>query len=301
MSAVQLDSQKIEQLLNSATNERQRKMYKSLLDKALKKEQAAAEALAAETKAKTEKEAKTSTNSQKQKQKKKKTNKSKTKKEEIPIYQAIGAIVAAPYIQEDLLKIMIESQEYDLYYASGFQKKIYTSLKTEIEENGSTSMCLKVYPRSELSETSIEPKLSLALANFNSDCEKINDYPKGFILRGIWQYIPQSEYKSPVISVYRNLSQFTTFKKLKEAQQFDFCQPYHIPVIWDAPVEPFKSEPVGEKVKEMAKYFVEVRATLKNGLYVVEEMLQKPTLKLPPFITMPKQQQLEEQNKEEEN
>ena len=34
MSVVQLDLQKIEQLLNSATNERQRKMYQALLDKA---------------------------------------------------------------------------------------------------------------------------------------------------------------------------------------------------------------------------------------------------------------------------
>ena len=37
MIAVKSDLQKLENLLNSATNERQRKMYQALLDKARKK------------------------------------------------------------------------------------------------------------------------------------------------------------------------------------------------------------------------------------------------------------------------
>ncbi len=39
---------------------------------------------------------------------------------------------------------------------------------------------------------------------------------------------------------------------------------------------------------QMPRYFVEVRAIFKDGLYVVEEMLGEPTLDIPKFIKVPK-------------
>lgn len=42
---------------------------------------------------------------------------------------------------------------------------------------------------------------------------------------------------------------------------------------------------------QMPRYFVEVRAILKDGLYVVKEMLHPPTLDLPKFIKAPKKKQ----------
>ncbi len=106
------------------------------------------------------------------------------------------------------------------------------------------------------------------------------------MLRGIWQYIPHS--KPPVISIYRNLEQLSAFKKLNKSRQFYFAKPYHIPVVWDGTVEPFKFNPQAEKDSQMPRYFVEVRASFKNGLYLVEEMLGEPTLELPKFIKVPK-------------
>ena len=38
----------------------------------------------------------------------------------------------------------------------------------------------------------------------------------------------------------------------------------------------------------MPRYFVEVRAIFKDGLYVVEEMLREPTRKIPRFIKVSK-------------
>ena len=49
--------------------------------------------------------------------------------------------------------------------------------------------------------------------------------------------------------------------------------------------------PEAEKDLQMPRYFVEVRAIFKDGLYVVEEMLREPTRKLPKFIKVSKKEQ----------
>ena len=40
----------------------------------------------------------------------------------------------------------------------------------------------------------------------------------------------------------------------------------------------------------MPRYFVQVRAILKDGAYVVEEMLSEPTVKIPQYIKLPKKE-----------
>ncbi|MGB5634598.1 MAG: hypothetical protein WBM86_17700, partial [Waterburya sp.] len=91
-----------------------------------------------------------------------------------------------------------------------------------------------------------------------------------------------------VITIYRNLDQLRFFKRLKKSRKFNFAQPRHLPVVWSATVEPFKFNPQLEKGEQMPRYFVEVRATFKDGLYVVEEMLREPTRKIPRFIKVSK-------------
>ncbi len=154
-------------------------------------------------------------------------------------------------------------------------------------------------------QSSAEPILSFSLVNYSQDGEKINDSPFGFVLRGIWQYIPFS--KSPVITIYRNRDRLGYFKRLNKSRQLSFAKPHHIPVVWDGTVEPFKYNPQAETgartsdkspqrathdgeasepsvSSQMRSYFVEVRAIFKDGLFVVEEMLREPTLKIPKFI-----------------
>ena len=341
MSVVQLDIQKIEQLLNSATSSRQRKMYQALLDKARSHSLSSTDSKAPETTHSTTKKTKTETKTTKNK-KKKATPQSvrtthdtepvsvpvsstteaetptiqstppvtesttqltqeessvppqtepKSQSQEPPkqqsddeptIFQAVGALIATPYLKGDRLKVVIEDCEYDLSYNRGYQRQAYISLCSELKENGSKPMFLRLYPVAKFDRSSTEPILSFSLVNFNLNCEKINNYPQGFVLRGIWQYIPQ--YKSPVITIYRNLNQLGYFKRLKGERKFSFAKPHHIPVVWDTTVEPFKYNPEAEKGEQMPRYFVEVRAIFKDGLYVVEEMLREPTRKIPKFI-----------------
>ena len=340
MGVVQFDIQKLEQLLNSATSERQRKMYQALLNKARRQERASINSSAPGTTPETEKKTKAT------KAKKKATRQSATtsaspaipqsitpvpesttqlteEESDLPpqtelksqspkpekqqpnaetrIFQAIGAIVATPYIKDEHLKMAIDGGEYDLLYTQGFRRRAYNLLKAKLEKNGSSPMFLRLYPKAKFEPNSQQPRLFFSLVNFSSNCEQIKDEPQGFMLRGIWQYIPNS--KSPVISIYRNRAQWGYFKKLSKSRQLNFVQPHHIPVVWDAPVEPFKFNPQAEKdsrtshdgeeaspsvSSQMPRYFVEVRASFKNGLYVVEEMLEEPTLELPKFIKVPK-------------
>ena len=361
MSIVQFDSQKIEQLLNSATSSRQRKMYQALLDKARSQERSSTDSSAprttppteqkvpnapphsssnsisaesatqTRTKGKTETKKKTQTVKKNQKAHRqsaiteastqtKKSKKTVTKSSKLTpdssevapqtqlksqsqkpekqqpdteptIFQALGAVIGTPSLQDDLLKVAINDCEYDLLYVPGFRGQAYNLLKAELKKNGSEPMFLRLYPNAKFNRKSQKSRLSFFLVNFSLDCEKINDEPIGFVLRGIWQYSPQ--YKSTVISIYRNCcqSQLGFFKKLNTKQQLYFAHPRHIPVVWDAPIEPFKFNPQAKKGSQMPRYFVEVRAILKDGLYVVEEMLREPTLKIPKFIKVPKKKQ----------
>ncbi len=84
MSVVQLDRQKIEQLLNSATSSRQRKMYQALLDKARKQERSSAKNKRPETIPSTEKKTQTTTKGQTQTQTQKKTKTVKKNKKTTP-------------------------------------------------------------------------------------------------------------------------------------------------------------------------------------------------------------------------
>ena len=77
------------------------------------------------------------------------------------------------------------------------------------------------------------------------------------------------------------------FKSLNKQRQFGFARPHHLPVVWDTTVEPFKFNPQVEKDSQMPRYFVQVRAIVKDGVYVVEEMLSEPTVKIPHYIKLP--------------
>ncbi len=178
MSVVQLDIQKIEQLLNSATTSRQRKMYQALLDKALSQKRASTDSSILLTTPETEKKAKTKTKGQTETQKKTKTVKknkkatpqsatteaspakqstkpltesklteeesevppqtelkSKSKKpqqhpdDEPTMFQALGTILAAPYLFDDLLKVAIDGRSYDLFTPKVFNVDITVHLK----------------------------------------------------------------------------------------------------------------------------------------------------------------------------
>ena len=49
---------------------------------------------------------------------------------------------------------------YCLLFVPAIQKKVYKALKLELENNGSSSMLLKVYPKPGLSIESMKPQFS---------------------------------------------------------------------------------------------------------------------------------------------
>ena len=204
-------------------------------------------------------------------------------KEEAPMFQALGKMVLTPYLKDNDLKIELDGLEYDLLYGDDFTFQAHKALRQELMKNGSRKMLLKLYPNTRFSRKSSSAKLSFILGDFAKKYYTNRKYPSKFKLRGIWQYIPQCE--TPVISIYRNMEQLWQFKKLNEKEQLKLAKPKHIPVVWDdAPVEPFKYVKEVAKEEQMPRYFVEVRAIIFDGVYVVQEMLREPTLDIPTHI-----------------
>ncbi len=232
--------------------------------------------------------------SSKQKETKKENKKTKVQEEKV-IFQAFGKMILTPYLKEKDLKIEIEGQEYDLLYGSDYTARIHRALKQELKNKGSRKMLLSLYPNAQFSEESETAKLFFILAGFEKKSPTNQTYPEQFNLRGIWQYI--SESPIPVISIYRNMEQLVKLKRLNEKQQLKSVQPHHLPIVWEnAPVKPFKYAEEVAKDEQMPGYFVEVSAIIKDGIYVVQEMLKEPRLDIPPYIKAEKLKEYDLEN-----
>ncbi len=359
MTGAKFDIQKIETLLNSATNERQRKMYQALLNKARAElapdsnpsQQKATESshkkpqTSASTKKKAQgksskKKAKSSPPASKQTSSKKKTTSKKEKAsnndsvvvtEEIsatnkstsvlqtkedkesattkakakkqskkskssdkatssdsnnqPYFSGVGIIRGTPYLEGEKIFVTIDEQQYELQKVmGGASRKRINPLKEELESNGSREMLLRVYPNI-LHFTDGRPPYQLfRLVQFYLDEEQYSELPEEFIFRGIWRVA--SYCPSPVITINRNISQLGYYKNLSSDAQKYFARSQDFPVVWDAPVEPFKYDSERKKSEQMPCYFVQVKAIFKNGQYIVTEMLSEPTLDIPRFIKL---------------
>ena len=331
MAAVKSDLQKLEDLLNSATNERQKKMYQALINKAREKAKnlqstasqsqttqskklktekvdAIAEPIAATKKksktkssqTKTEAKEKTldSTNnndlktevrSDQVKQDKEITSnqaqpssKKQSNKVNERVFQAIGLIKCIPYLEDEKLFVTIDGIKYDLRRASGRSSKRFTQLKEELEKNGSREMFLKVYPNVSHYPDERGTRYSFSLVRPYLNQAQDPDYQEGFVFRGVWRLLPY--LTTPVISIYRNIETLAIYKRLSPAAKKSFVKSHNFPIVWDAPVEPFIYNPELQKSEQLPRYFVEVRATFKDGQYTAIEMLNEPTLKIPKFV-----------------
>ncbi len=357
MTAVQSDLQKLEALLKSATNERQRKMYLSLLNKARAElvtdsapsEQKTTESLTEKTQttASTKKKArgvsskkkasstldaapaskKTSSqvNATSKKEKVSPNNgsivvtsdvsasnnstsvpetnqinadkgsaktktKSKAKKQSDSTnqtaFQGGGIIKCTPYLEDEKLFVTIDGQQYALEKVVGARRTRIDLLKSELEQNGSREMLLRVYPNITHFTDGRPPYHFFRLVQFYAHEEQYPEFPFEFIFRGIWRVV--SHCPSPVITIYRNINRLGVYKNLSSLAQKYFAKAQDIPVVWDGTVEPYKHYRSRNKSEQMPCYFVQVRAIFKDGQYIVTEMLNEPTLEIPRFIQPPK-------------
>lgn len=321
MTAVKSDLQKLENLLNSATNERQRKMYQALLDKARKKAVALSSMEDTPPKAKsTTERVKPGSSTDKQKQSKLTDKKvspannnanenevtndvlkqdrdlSEALKEDIAhptqqpdsskprMFQAVGLIKCTPYIENDRLKLKIDDRDYELKKVNRRWSKQFTQLKQDLEENGSRQMLLRVYPNIIHHPDNSENPYhhSFSLVRAYFDESKCLDSSESFIFRGIFTYVPYCS--TPVISIHRNIDTLKLYQRLSNAAKRSFIRPQAFPVVWSAPVEPFVYDPKLEKSEQMPRYFVEVKAIFDNDRYKVVSMLNEPTKEIPKYI-----------------
>lgn len=357
MTAEKTNLQKLEALLHSATNERQRKMYQALLSKAqassasssststkqkitqsptkpnissasrqnksasinnsAKKTIASTNSVvqstsvnekATSTKKTTGKKKKTSTTSNQTKvakvnqieqdQKKAETVKQRedkndsvstspaTSSSEKTIFKGVGIVKGTPYLEDDKLFVRINDRQYDLRKVVGDWNKPISLLRSELSKNGSEEMLLKVYPNITHYPEDRPPHHVFRLVRAYFEEEKYHRYSPGFNLCGIWRLV--SHCKTPVITIYRNIERLETFQKLPRIIKKPYAKGQDLPVIWeDAPVKPFIYHPEKLDSEQMPCYFVQVRAAFKDGLYIVEEILEEPTLDIPPYIQRP--------------
>jgi hypothetical protein len=104
--------------------------------------------------------------------------------------------------------------------------------------------------------------------------------PNTFVLRGCWQFIPQS--RTPVVYIYRN---YDARERLPEFLKADYnFRASIVPLVWNnAVVKPFRFNANKEAI-QIPRYFIEVEANFREGMFYFSKLLKKPTDTLPRYL-----------------
>ncbi|MDV3001370.1 MAG: hypothetical protein N5P05_002976 [Chroococcopsis gigantea SAG 12.99] len=155
-------------------------------------------------------------------------------------FQAIGTLLATVERREGQTFIHLNDKEYRAYTPPAK----YRAFCQFMETHDGSPLYLRVYPK-----TFVAPKVPLQLSGWIiiawSKEQQPDQIANQFIIRGVWQFIPQ--HRSPVISVYRNRDAYDPMNKFKAL---------HIPILMRREdCLPFRFNP---KAEEQAKrYFVD--------------------------------------------
>ncbi len=152
----------------------------------------------------------------------------------------------------------------------------FKGLIKECEKSSGSDLYLRVYPYLQFIPK-MQPELRFQINSWQES--PYSDLKENeFILRGIWQFIPQ--FRRPLITVMRNWMEKESRDKLK-SKGVDF-KGIHVPLLWkDSPVSPFRFNPKAQKQGE--RYFVEVKAKFLARLdtFGFVELLSEPTTTFP--------------------
>ena len=199
------------------------------------------------------------------------------------IFQAVGILKGIPCLEDGELFVKIDEQKYRVEKKVEASRRQIKLLKSKLEQNGSREMLLRVYPNVSYHPDNRIPKHLFRLIRSYVYEEQHEQYIEGFSIRGIWRCVPHGD--TTVITIHRNIDRLEAFKQLPRNIKKPYVKAQDLPVIWeDAPVDPFVYHPERSDSEQMPCYFVQVRAAFKDGLYIVEEMLEEPTLDIPPYI-----------------
>ena len=199
------------------------------------------------------------------------------------IFQAVGILKGIPCLEDGKLFVEIDEQKYRVEKKIEASRRQINLLKSKLDQNGSKEMLLRVYPNVSYNPKNKTPNHLFRLIRSYVYEEQHDQYREGFTIRGIWRHIPHGD--NTVITIHRNIARLEAFKQLPRNIKKPFVKAQDLPVIWEnAPVEPFVYHPERANSEQMPCYFVQVRAAFKDGLYIVEEMLEEPTRKIPKYI-----------------
>ena len=202
---------------------------------------------------------------------------------ETAIFQAVGILKGVPCLEDGELFVKIDEQKYRVEKKIEASRRQINLLKSKLDQNDSKEMLLRVYPNVSYNPKNKTPNHLFRLIRSYVYSEQHDQYREGFTIRGIWRHIPHGD--NTVITIHRNIARLEAFKQLPRNIKKPFVKAQDLPVIWEnAPVEPFVYHPERADSEQMPCYFVQVRAAFKDGLYIVEEMLEEPTIKIPKYI-----------------
>ena len=202
---------------------------------------------------------------------------------ETAIFQAVGILKGVPCLEDGELFVKIDEQKYRVEKKIEASRRQINLLKSKLDQNGSKEMLLRVYPNVSYNPKNKTPNHLFRLIRSYVYEEQHDQYREGFTIRGIWRHIPHGD--NTVITIHRNIARLEAFKQLPRNIKKPFVKAQDLPVIWEnAPVEPFVYHPERADSEQMPCYFVQVRAAFKDGLYIVEEVLEEPTRKIPKYI-----------------
>ena len=311
---------KMQQLLNAAQNEVQKKTFQDIienLNKQLESEKSKLNPTKAEDlkvdkpsdkektfqssqQSKTETKKQTELNPKSESQKVatsevKEEEKLENKEEEsLPpkqdyAFQGIGTLYG---------KIVRRYEDNDAYYNLISEGKtyglIYNSPKVKeflrLDYNPDKDRYVTVYPYlTHFPNKNTPPKLGFTIIAAN-DTPHLDLKVNEFKLSGLWQFI--AVCKCPVISIHRNRKgkgdRVSRLKKKFDNEKLNkqITRANHVPVLWrDAPVKPFRFNPKLEKDQQGSRYFVEIKAKFIPGReqWGFMELLGEPTLDVPKF------------------
>ncbi len=220
--------------------------------------------------------------------KEEKESSTEKKQNEKPIFQAVGIIEGAVESIDNKLKVSIGAESYDLKFIPGHKKRQWSKLEQEIEEKGSCSKTMMVYPQSNINKKG-EVKMSFALSSVRT-AEKSNSNLEliagEFKLAGLWQYPPK--WNSPCISIRRNWEEgFVSYlEKIEEKQKAYILRANYLPVDWsNPPTEALKYSAETVAAGKKAD-FVSVKARFESeeNKFKVVEVLAEPTQTIPRYL-----------------
>ncbi|MDY7009092.1 MAG: hypothetical protein SWX82_35610, partial [Cyanobacteriota bacterium] len=311
---------KMQQLLNAAQNEVQKKTFQDIIDNLTKQLESEKSKLnptkadelkvdkpsekektfqsSQQSKTETKKQTKSNQKSESQKvatSKVKEEEKLENKEEEsLPpkqdyAFQGIGTLygkIVKRYEDNDAYYNLIsEGKTYELIYNSPKVKEFL-----RLDFNPDKDRYVTVYPYlTHFPNKNTPPKLAFTIIAAN-DTPHLDLKVNEFKLSGLWQFIGVS--KCPVISIHRNRKgsgdRVSRLKKKFDNEKLNkkLTRANHVPLLWkDAPVKPFRFNPKLEKDKQGDRYFVEIKAKFLPGReqWGFMELLGEPTLDIPKF------------------